>query len=276
MWDTDKTLPERAARAAPAASGAAPAELMSLPYARPRLAVAPSLPTRLAALFAVLVAAALIVTAAGVSPRRGEAASFAAAGAAAVFGVTALICCAVGRRRDRGRGGNLPDGRPTLATWALVSCLALGSAGVALGGGAMLMAATAPRTRCDDSRAACGRNLRQVVLAILMYANENKGRLPNTLDDVLNTQQVSAEVFVCPLQAPGPSGAAPYVYVGRGMKDDIGFEVVVLHDRPGDHPDGMNVAYGDGHVQWHDLKTARKILSELAAGHNPPRPEKLK
>src|SRR5687768_16086993 len=111
MCDTDKTLPERAARAAPAAapaaSGAAPAELMSLPYARPQLALGPSLPTRLAPLFAVLVVPPLVITAAGVSPQRGEATSFAAAGAAAVFGVTALICCAVGRRRDRERGGNL-------------------------------------------------------------------------------------------------------------------------------------------------------------------------
>jgi hypothetical protein len=38
----------------------------------------------------------------------------------------------------------------------------------------------------------------------------------------------------------------------------------------------MNFAYGDGHSEWHDLEQSKKILAELNAGHNPPRPEKLK
>lgn len=273
MGYINDTLPQRGAE-----EGGTLTQLQTLRYAVPRSPPRLSLPTRLGALFAVLVIPALAVAAGRVTPGWDDSGLHASAGTALAFGATALFCCAAGRRRDRERGGDVPDGRPALTTWAFLGCLGLGFAGVALGGGALLLAATTTRTHCGDSRTACHRNLRQIYVAILLYADENKGRLPNTLDDVLKAQQVTSDVFVCPLQAPAPSagGAVPYVYVGKGMKNDIGPDVVVLHDRPGDHPDGMNVAYGDGHVEWHGVKASRKILAELAAGHNPPRPEKLR
>lgn len=267
------TLPERGAEEA-----ATHTEPQVLPYAVPRSAPGLSLPTRLGALFALLVVPALALAAGRVTPGWDDSGLYASAGTALVFGAAALFCFAAGRRRDRERRRQSPDGQPALATWARVGCVMLGSAGVVLGGGAILVGATTTRTHCGDSRAACHRNLRQAWVATMLYAEQNKGRLPNTLDDVLNTQQTAADVFVCPLQMPTPPAPAgvPYVYVGRGMKNDIGVDVVVLHDRPGDHPDGMNFAFGDGHVQWHDLRTSKKILAELAAGYNPPRPEKLK
>ena len=210
------------------------------------------------------------------SPRRGDAGSFAAAGAAVLFGGAAWICCAAGYRRDR-RRDNAETNRPGPLTALLVGCLLLGSAGVALGGGAMMRAATS-RTYGPSPRHVCQRNLRMTVLACLMYAHQNKGRMPDTLDDVLQAGEVTADVFVCPMQFdnPRPGGSVPYVYLGRGMKNDIGPEVVVLHDVPQDHADGMNFAYGDGHVEWHDAARSRKILAELGAGYNPPRPEKLR
>jgi prepilin-type processing-associated H-X9-DG protein len=34
---------------------------------------------------------------------------------------------------------------------------------------------------------------------------------------------------------------------------------------------GVNVLYGDGHVEWVTGEKAKWIIGELKAGHNPPR-----
>lgn len=256
-------------------SGSSPPPALS--YATPDFRPPFSLPTRLALVFAGLVVPALLVTPTLRRPWHAANGSIFAPASAAAFGAASVTCCLLGNRRLRRtkagpwrRGASAP---------ALVLCLTLGSAGVTLGGGALLIEGTTRRTGCGYSpRHHCERNMRQVVLAAIMYSYENNGRLPNCLDDVLSAGEVTSDVFICPVQAASPpaGGTIPYVYLGRGLKNDIGPEVVVLHDRPGDHTDGMNVAYGDGHVEWHDLPASKKILAELAAGHNPPRREKLK
>jgi hypothetical protein len=38
--------------------------------------------------------------------------------------------------------------------------------------------------------------------------------------------------------------------------------------------DGLNVLYGNGHVDWVPPRDATYLLSELQAGFNPPRPRR--
>jgi prepilin-type processing-associated H-X9-DG protein len=48
---------------------------------------------------------------------------------------------------------------------------------------------------------------------------------------------------------------------------------VVAYEPLSNHGNGMNVLYADGHVQWLDAGPGRRLMAELSAGHNPPRPE---
>jgi hypothetical protein len=254
------------------AGGAAPSQPALLPYAAADAVFATSLPTRFGLIFAALVVPALLAAAGWGVPNRDRVRAFARA-AAAVFGATAVVCCVVGYRRDRRSAAGTSRLRP----WALATCLILAVGGIALGGGAALIRFTT-RDYHYSYRHHCQRNLHQVLVAILMYASQNKDRLPDSLDDVLRAGDVASDVFICPVRADTPprGGTIPYVYLGKGKKSDVGPDVVILHDAAMDHDAGMNFAYGDMHVEWHDPVTSKKILAKLNAGYNPPRPEKLK
>src|SRR5688500_6050672 len=88
------------------------------------------------------------------------------------------------------------------------------------------------RAREQANRIKCATNMRQIGLAVVMYANENKGQFPDTIEKVLATQDVASDVFVCPstTHEPAPGGSSQaqaanllngphlsYVYVGQGL-----------------------------------------------------------
>ncbi len=90
-----------------------------------------------------------------------------------------------------------------------------------------------------------------------------------------------ADVFVCPSgDSPkppkfnNPDEAAKwvnehtdYVYLGAGMNNQIGADVIVLHEKPGAHDQqGMNLLFGDGHVEWQQLPDAMKMIQDQQAG----------
>ena len=88
------------------------------------------------------------------------------------------------------------------------------------------------RAREPANRAQCARNLRAIGQAILMYAAEHKGQLPDELEKLVTHQHATPEVFLCPssddTRAPGADwkawaanmskgGHLSYVYVGKGL-----------------------------------------------------------
>jgi prepilin-type processing-associated H-X9-DG protein len=148
------------------------------------------------------------------------------------------------------------------------------------------------RARETANRVKCGSNMRQIGQAILLYSNENKGKYPPDLATLIKTQDITAEVFVCPsgntalpnLAAMKPDEIAKwvndnsdYVYVGRGMNSTAGAEVVVLYEKPNAHGrQGMNILYGDGHVDFLQMPGAMQEIQRSQQqrqnqGQPPPR-----
>jgi prepilin-type processing-associated H-X9-DG protein len=142
------------------------------------------------------------------------------------------------------------------------------------------------RARETANRVKCASNMKQIGSALLLYSNENQNQYPPDLETLLKTQDISSAVFVCPTgsdtPAPGADNAAQaknlsagghlsYVYVGKGMTNSEPPDKVVLYENPGAHGgDGMNVLFGDGHVEFLPKTAVQKMLTELQAGHNPP------
>ena len=112
---------------------------------------------------------------------------------------------------------------------------------------------------------------------------------------LLLTQDITAEVFICPSsqgeRAPGetPREQAEhlsdplhmtYVYVGKGTRASTApaaAATILAYEHPGHHNnDGMNFLYGDGHVEFQRRDVAQHVLAEVAAGHNPPRAERVR
>jgi prepilin-type processing-associated H-X9-DG protein len=157
---------------------------------------------------------------------------------------------------------------------------------------ALLVAILVPslgRQRGPANRIRCASNLRQIGLALMIYSNAHGGVYPPTLDEVLADGEITGEVFVCPHTAHQPAtgpttqavvqdfrkpGHNSYVYVAGGVPEkSLTGRHVVAHDLPLNHPGlGMNALFGDGHVEWLPQAQAARVIAELQAGFNPPRP----
>ena len=143
---------------------------------------------------------------------------------------------------------------------------------------------TSPR---GSSRVKCASNLRQIGQGIMLYAWDHQGRWPDTLDELIVKADLPPYVFVCPSSyataAPGATseeqarnlyngGHLSFVYLGKGLRDPVDADRVIAYEVPGHHETpGMNVLFGDGHVEWFNEPMAKQILADLAAGWNPPK-----
>ena len=137
----------------------------------------------------------------------------------------------------------------------------------------------------------CAMNLRQIGQAMLLWSNEHDGRYPDRIEQLLDVEGTTAEIFVCPAvgdpPATGPTtrdvadqltsgGHLSYVYLGKGLTRSADGEVVLVYERPGNHAGefgggGVHMLTGDGNVKWvHELE-AERLIAELKAGHNPPK-----
>ncbi len=135
----------------------------------------------------------------------------------------------------------------------------------------------------------CASNLKQIGLAMLLYGNANGRRYPDTLDELalFHGADLPPELFVCPdTSDTPPAGTTPtagaadlsaggqnsYVYLGRGLGEGVATEAILAHERFGQHRGrGINVLFGDLHVEFVDSEEAHALLAELRAGYNPPR-----
>ena len=137
------------------------------------------------------------------------------------------------------------------------------------------------RGRETANRVKCGSRLRQLGQVILMHAQENGGRFPDTLEQLVLSQDITSELYVCPSsnteRAPGKTAEEQfahlhrhndYVYHGRGLTTPvpnaagrpIACEPLINH-----HGAGMNILFADGQVDWFDAAEATRIMRTVAA-----------
>jgi len=149
-----------------------------------------------------------------------------------------------------------------------------------------IMVPSLNRARETANRVKCASNMRQIGQAVLLYSNENRGAYPPRLEELITTQDIEATCFVCPscsdTAATGATveeiadnlstgGHLSYVYLGAGKRSSIGPDEIVLYEPITNHNgDGVNLLFGDGHVEFFAKAQAEKALSELQAGKNPP------
>jgi prepilin-type processing-associated H-X9-DG protein len=130
----------------------------------------------------------------------------------------------------------------------------------------------------------CASQLRQIGMAAQMYAIQNRGFLPATLDDIVAPGLLPVQVLICPAAkgdaskppaSRGKFGNYSYVYLGAGRRiqsipspanTPLAYEPPTNH--AGDRGE-INVVYVDGHVE---LLTgpAAQLVRALAPGSSPP------
>jgi hypothetical protein len=135
----------------------------------------------------------------------------------------------------------------------------------------------------------CASNLRQIGQAMLLYADSHGGHYPDRPEELLFTQDITAECFICPSTDDTPAAAPTtqgvsdafasgghfsYVYLGKGRSASemtpqhvAAYESRYNHTR--DHA-GIHVLYGDGRVEFLQDRQAQQLIDKLKKGQNPP------
>ncbi len=114
------------------------------------------------------------------------------------------------------------------------------------------------RARETANRVKCASNMRQIGLATILYADsEPGGAFPPSFDELLLTQDITADVFVCPSTndaagtVPLGPGTLSYVWAGAGLTSRASAETPLIFEPLSNHTnDGSNVLFADAHVEF--------------------------
>ena len=103
-----------------------------------------------------------------------------------------------------------------------------------------------PRIRCLS-------NLRNIGVALMMYAQKNDGVYPARLEDA-RLPQLPADMLACPVSTP--ENRIIYVYLAAGMKKSslapkaiLAYEPTPIHGKSNSPRASANVLFADGHVE---------------------------
>ncbi len=134
----------------------------------------------------------------------------------------------------------------------------------------------------------CESNLRQIGLAIEMYANDFGYQLPPDFQSVIATQDIIPFVFICPQSDNDdavPVGAAASVVEGTPTCSYLLYRLpnqtlrqvppnaILVFEKECFHTpanQGMNVLHADGSTTTLTEAQAKVVLRELMTGQNPP------
>jgi prepilin-type processing-associated H-X9-DG protein len=138
----------------------------------------------------------------------------------------------------------------------------------------------------------CRSNLSAIGQIMMLYADEHRGAFPPDLGTLAWQESATAQVFICPDSGTyAPSNLPPdhlvawvnthsdYVYVAAGINQEHFFDsknqrVVLAYEKEQNHHGaGMNVLFGDGHVEWMTIDGANgQLRCPLRAGQRRIRP----
>jgi prepilin-type processing-associated H-X9-DG protein len=140
------------------------------------------------------------------------------------------------------------------------------------------------RARETANRVRCQANLRMLGQAILLYSNDNQGKYPPDMATLATYMENNGmmnprgAVLICPSSSnrlPPNIGMMPadqfaawandnssYVYMGGNLTNRTATaDKIVMYEKPDDHQNqGMNLLYGDGHVEWMPMQQAVQMI----------------
>jgi prepilin-type processing-associated H-X9-DG protein len=134
------------------------------------------------------------------------------------------------------------------------------------------------RARETANRVKCAANLRTMGQGLLLYANDHKGKYPLSIGELL-TLQLPLEIFVCPssgksvpanivnadlqTQMTWVNDNGDYVYMGANKTSSARASEIIVYERADDHgQQGINILYGDGHVDWIIMARANQMIQQ--------------
>jgi len=92
-----------------------------------------------------------------------------------------------------------------------------------------------------------------------MYTQEHKGQWPDDLQTTTKAMKLPDVVLRNPQQ---PQAKTPYVYLKPATPMPAPQNTIVVHESTEGAREGINVGFGDGHVEFMTLESFQKQLEE--------------
>jgi len=191
--------------------------------------------------------------------------------------------------------GTSPDARRWPWRWTLSGAglvLLMFSAGIGAIGVVHQTAwlATSPVPLIDEqgretvNRIRCASNLRQIGQALQRYADDNGGHYPGDFLTLSLNEDLPSMIFVCPSSNDEPAGVTTqevtdnfnkpnhcsYSFFGQGLSTPVASNRVIAAENLENHGgQGMNILFGDGHVEFENKDEAAKLLATVAPTTQP-------
>jgi prepilin-type processing-associated H-X9-DG protein len=144
------------------------------------------------------------------------------------------------------------------------------------------------RVYVEYNRVASMSHLREIGQALWLYDNEFHQGYPPMLLSLVDKEYLPANLLVSPADtshaaAQGATtqaviddflrgGHCSYAYLGAGMDPKVLPDVVICYEPLAvNNGAGMNVLFGDGHVQWLDAGDGKAIEAAVFSGVRPVR-----
>jgi prepilin-type processing-associated H-X9-DG protein len=175
-----------------------------------------------------------------------------------------------------------PERRRT--RWQFLLWMLLGGIVVALG---MSISSEMSGYRAieEAKQVQCRSNLRQIGQAITLYCIDHRGQYPDSVATMFFNEAnegLGVEVFVWPDSKDTPAtgattqvvagnllvpGHCSYIYIGNGLNSrTVAANTVVAYEPVANHGGaGMNVLFGDGHVEFVSATLAGQIGARVSA-----------
>jgi len=128
-------------------------------------------------------------------------------------------------------------------------------------GSILLPSLCAPRETAN--RVKCAANLKQIGNALMLFAQEHDGKYPDQLSELVATEDLTPNVFVCPSGTAESSTASTPAEIATDLakpehnsfiylKQNLGKadQAIVCESLKDHDEDGMNILYGDFHVEF--------------------------
>ena len=93
-------------------------------------------------------------------------------------------------------------------------------------------------------------NLKQIGLAIDMYAGEHGGKIPWTFDDLRPYAERLDKLIVCPSSKDTNHPSYQILLGGQQWKSTETLNAIVVTELLSNHGSGRNALYGGGQVVW--------------------------
>jgi len=135
------------------------------------------------------------------------------------------------------------------------------------------------RARETANRVKCASNMRQIGTALMIYGSANGGQYPPDLATLTANTPLTLNTLTCPSSNDTPAanagqlgvpGHLSYVYV-PGLTTSASADAILLYEPLTNHTrDGINILFGDGHVEFLQRAAAEPMIKAVEAGQNPP------